>query len=120
MADISRRGSAQWSGDLMKGAGTVSTESGTIQNAQYSFKTRFENGTGTNPEGSGAPVGGWGSSPPYLGASLERKASASSTSTTMSGSESAAGNGRDSHDNAADWVTRALREPQNTTSTPEP
>ena len=50
MADISRRGSAQWSGDLMKGAGTVSTESGTVQNAQYSFKTRFENGTGTNPE----------------------------------------------------------------------
>ena len=50
MADISRRGSAQWSGDLMKGAGTVSTESGTVKDAQYSFKTRFENGTGTNPE----------------------------------------------------------------------
>ena len=29
---------------------TVSTESGTVQGAQYSFKTRFEQGVGTNPE----------------------------------------------------------------------
>ncbi|WP_407570923.1 OsmC family protein [Deinococcus altitudinis] len=50
MADISRKASAQWSGDLMKGKGTVSTESGTVKDAQYSFKTRFESGTGTNPE----------------------------------------------------------------------
>lgn len=50
MADISRKASAQWSGDLMKGSGKVSTESGTVKDAQYSFKTRFESGTGTNPE----------------------------------------------------------------------
>ena len=50
MADIARRASAQWSGDLMKGTGTISTESGTVKDAQYSFKTRFESGVGTNPE----------------------------------------------------------------------
>ncbi|WP_424949324.1 OsmC family protein [Deinococcus sp.] len=50
MADIARKASAQWSGDLMKGSGTVSTESGTVKDAPYSFKTRFESGTGTNPE----------------------------------------------------------------------
>ena len=37
-------------GDLKGGKGNISTESGTVKNAQYSFSTRFENGTGTNPE----------------------------------------------------------------------
>ncbi|MFC4637378.1 OsmC family protein [Deinococcus hohokamensis] len=50
MADIARRASAHWQGDLRSGSGTVSTESGTLQGAQYSFKTRFEQGVGTNPE----------------------------------------------------------------------
>jgi osmotically inducible protein OsmC len=50
MADISRKASAQWSGDLANGKGIISTESGTVKDAQYSFKTRFESGTGTNPE----------------------------------------------------------------------
>ncbi|RJF73029.1 OsmC family peroxiredoxin [Deinococcus cavernae] len=50
MADISRKASAHWQGDLRSGQGTVSTESGTLQGAQYSFKTRFEQGSGTNPE----------------------------------------------------------------------
>lgn len=69
------------------------------------------------PEGSPAPVGPWASN----GAgSLERKASATSTSATMSGSEASAGNGRDSNDNGADFVTRTTREPQNKLSTPEP
>lgn len=77
-------------------------------------------GTGLYGEASAAPVGAWGSSSPYSGASIERKASATSTSATMSGSEATAGNGRDTNDNAADWVTRAAREPQNTSSSPEP
>ncbi len=34
----------------MSGKGTVGTESGVLKDAQYSFKTRFENGAGTNPE----------------------------------------------------------------------
>jgi osmotically inducible protein OsmC len=45
-----RKGSAVWNGSLKEGKGTVSTESGTLTNAQYSFSTRFENGKGTNPE----------------------------------------------------------------------
>jgi lipoyl-dependent peroxiredoxin len=45
-----RKGSAVWNGSLKEGKGTVSTESGTLSNAQYSFATRFENGKGTNPE----------------------------------------------------------------------
>ena len=35
---------------MKEGKGTVSTESGVLSNAQYSFSTRFENGRGTNPE----------------------------------------------------------------------
>ncbi|GAA5532099.1 OsmC family protein [Deinococcus aluminii] len=50
MADIARKASAQWKGDLRSGQGTVSTGSGVLKDAQYSFKTRFENGAGTNPE----------------------------------------------------------------------
>ncbi|WP_291425172.1 OsmC family protein [Deinococcus sp.] len=50
MADISRKASAHWQGDLINGKGTVATESGVLKDAQYSFKTRFEHGAGTNPE----------------------------------------------------------------------
>jgi osmotically inducible protein OsmC len=39
-----------WRGDLKAGKGTVSTESGVLSRAQYSFGTRFESGKGTNPE----------------------------------------------------------------------
>lgn len=48
--NMNRKASAQWKGDLRSGSGVVSTESGVLQNAQYSFKTRFEQGKGTNPE----------------------------------------------------------------------
>ncbi len=47
---MKRKGSAVWKGGLKDGKGTVSTESGVLSNAQYSFSTRFENGKGTNPE----------------------------------------------------------------------
>ncbi len=47
---MKRRGSAVWKGGLKDGKGTVSTESGVLKEAQYSFSTRFEDGTGTNPE----------------------------------------------------------------------
>lgn len=49
-AKMKRSGEAQWNGRLKDGQGTVSTESGTLNHAQYSFKTRFEEGQGTNPE----------------------------------------------------------------------
>ena len=47
---MKRTGSAQWRGDLKSGSGTVSTASGTLSKAAYSFHTRFEEGKGTNPE----------------------------------------------------------------------
>ena len=47
---MDRTATAQWKGDLKSGAGIISTASGTLSNTQYSFKTRFEQGTGTNPE----------------------------------------------------------------------
>jgi lipoyl-dependent peroxiredoxin len=45
-----RNASAIWKGSLKEGKGTISTDSGVLSNAQYSFSTRFENGRGTNPE----------------------------------------------------------------------
>jgi lipoyl-dependent peroxiredoxin len=47
---MKRKGSARWSGTLKEGSGTVSTGSGLLRDAQYSFGTRFEEGEGTNPE----------------------------------------------------------------------
>lgn len=45
-----RKGSAQWSGNLMDGKGTVSTETGVLKNIAYDAKSRFESGNTTNPE----------------------------------------------------------------------
>ena len=45
--------SAQWTGDLKGGKGTVSSQSGALKGLGYSFKSRFEDETGkagTNPE----------------------------------------------------------------------
>ena len=47
---MKRKASAVWRGDLKTGKGSISTESGTLKETQYSFGTRFENGVGTNPE----------------------------------------------------------------------
>jgi osmotically inducible protein OsmC len=47
---IKRKGSAVWSGGLKDGKGAVSTQSGVLNQSQYGFNTRFENGPGTNPE----------------------------------------------------------------------
>ena len=47
---MQRKASAVWQGDLKTGKGSVSTDSGTLKETQYSFSSRFENGVGTNPE----------------------------------------------------------------------
>jgi osmotically inducible protein OsmC len=47
---MKRTASAQWNGDLQNGKGTLSTASGTLSSTPYSFKSRFEQGNGTNPE----------------------------------------------------------------------
>ena len=47
---IKRSGSAVWSGGIKDGKGNISTQSGVLDNTQYGFNTRFEDGPGTNPE----------------------------------------------------------------------
>jgi len=47
---MQRTASAHWSGGLKDGKGTISSQSGVLNNTQYSFSTRFESGIGTNPE----------------------------------------------------------------------
>ncbi len=44
-----RSAQAEWRGDLPSGKGTMKSETGTVD-GQYSFASRFEEGTGTNPE----------------------------------------------------------------------
>lgn len=44
-----RTASARWSGNLIEGSGTVKTGKGGYE-GNYSFKSRFEEGEGTNPE----------------------------------------------------------------------
>jgi osmotically inducible protein OsmC len=44
-----RESHARWEGDLRQGKGTMALGSGAFE-GQYSFGSRFENGTGTNPE----------------------------------------------------------------------
>jgi len=47
---MNRKATAVWQGGLKDGKGALSTDSGVLKQAQYSFSTRFENGIGTNPE----------------------------------------------------------------------
>ncbi|GAA4922582.1 OsmC family peroxiredoxin [Mucilaginibacter defluvii] len=47
---MKRTATAHWAGNLKEGKGELSTQSTTLSQTQYSFKTRFESGVGTNPE----------------------------------------------------------------------
>jgi osmotically inducible protein OsmC len=47
---MKRHATAIWKGSGKDGKGTLSTQSGLFNNAQYSYKSRFEEGPGTNPE----------------------------------------------------------------------
>jgi osmotically inducible protein OsmC len=47
---MNRKAQAVWRGTGKDGDGRLSTDSGVLSNAAYSFKTRFENEKGTNPE----------------------------------------------------------------------
>jgi osmotically inducible protein OsmC len=47
---MKRTAHAHWNGTLMDGKGEITTQSTTLNNTQYSFKTRFADGIGTNPE----------------------------------------------------------------------
>jgi lipoyl-dependent peroxiredoxin len=47
---INKMASAHWEGGLKNGIGTVSTESGALDDHPYGFSMRFEGVKGTNPE----------------------------------------------------------------------
>jgi osmotically inducible protein OsmC len=47
---MDRSASAIWHGGLKDGGGALTTQSHVLNNTQYSFHTRFEDGVGTNPE----------------------------------------------------------------------
>ncbi len=45
-----KKASAVWKGSFKEGGGTISTQSGALNEAAYGVKARFESGPGTNPE----------------------------------------------------------------------
>ncbi|MFY7878612.1 MAG: OsmC family protein [Lacibacter sp.] len=45
-----RKATAVWNGSGKEGKGHLTTDSKTLDQTQYSFVSRFESGTGTNPE----------------------------------------------------------------------
>jgi osmotically inducible protein OsmC len=47
---MKRNAKATWQGTGKDGVGQVSTQSGVLNQNQYSYKSRFEQGIGTNPE----------------------------------------------------------------------
>ena len=47
---MKRNSTAIWNGTGKDGKGTLTTQSETLKDTQYSFKSRFEEGVGTNPE----------------------------------------------------------------------
>jgi len=47
---MDRKASAVWKGGLKDGKGEFTAESGVFSHTPYSFKTRFEDAPGTNPE----------------------------------------------------------------------
>ncbi len=47
---FNRSAKAQWKGSGKEGKGSLSTASGVLDSTQYSYRTRFEDAKGTNPE----------------------------------------------------------------------
>jgi osmotically inducible protein OsmC len=47
---MKRNATAVWNGAGKEGNGTITTQSNTLDNTQFSYLSRFENGTGTNPD----------------------------------------------------------------------
>jgi osmotically inducible protein OsmC len=47
---MKRTAKAHWNGTLKSGSGELSTQSTVLNSTQYSYKTRFQEGVGTNPE----------------------------------------------------------------------
>src|ERR1700726_1490333 len=47
---MNRNASAVWKGTLHEGDGKLTTESGVLSKTQYSYRTSFAEGIGTNPD----------------------------------------------------------------------
>jgi osmotically inducible protein OsmC len=47
---MKRKATAVWNGSGKEGKGTLTTQSTALENMQYSYLSRFEQGVGTNPE----------------------------------------------------------------------
>jgi len=47
---MKRTASANWQGTGKEGKGTLTTQTGVLNHTPYSYSSRFEEGTGTNPE----------------------------------------------------------------------
>jgi osmotically inducible protein OsmC len=47
---MKRTAKAHWNGTLTEGNGEITTQSSILDNTQYSFKSRLQEGNGTNPE----------------------------------------------------------------------
>jgi osmotically inducible protein OsmC len=47
---MKRNASAHWAGSGKEGKGSLTTQSTTLNQTQYSYSSRFEEGIGTNPE----------------------------------------------------------------------
>lgn len=50
MMTIKKSANSKWSGDIKTGKGSISTQSGALNNQPYGFNTRFEDKPGSNPE----------------------------------------------------------------------
>lgn len=47
---MQRQATAVWNGTIKDGKGHLTSQSGVLKQTPYTFVSRFENGTGTNPE----------------------------------------------------------------------
>jgi osmotically inducible protein OsmC len=47
---MKRTATAVWTGSIKEGNGNLTTQSSSLDQTQYSYTSRFEEGTGTNPE----------------------------------------------------------------------
>ncbi|MDR6968109.1 osmotically inducible protein OsmC [Flavobacterium arsenatis] len=47
---MKKQATAVWNGTIKEGKGNLTTQSGILNQTPYTFVSRFENGTGTNPE----------------------------------------------------------------------
>lgn len=47
---MKRKATAVWKGTIKEGKGALTTQSDILKDTQYSYKSRFEEGIGTNPE----------------------------------------------------------------------